>query len=235
MIRLNVSCVGILNFTLWWDLRLVWNCWRYNWLLAWIHCKISSIQFNFNSIQSSCEMHHEAGNIIGFSSSSPQIYTFCLLSHIHSSQNARILLHKFTPASICKSEKTWRQLSGHDHLLCRFTLWRHQMETFSALLALCAGNSPVTGEFPTQRPVTRSFDALFDLRLISWLSKQSWGWWFETPSRSFWRHSTGCHVIIVIELELKGMLCMKNQYLCPLGSDSYILLKLAPPKYIFMC
>ena len=36
--------------------------------------------------------------------------------------------------------------------------WRHQMETFSALLALCAGNSPVPGEFPTQRPVTRSFD-----------------------------------------------------------------------------
>ena len=34
----------------------------------------------------------------------------------------------------------------------------HQMETFSALLAVCAGNSPATGEFPTQRPVTRSFD-----------------------------------------------------------------------------
>ena len=35
--------------------------------------------------------------------------------------------------------------------------WRHQMKTFSALLALCAGNSPVTGEFPSQRPVTLSF------------------------------------------------------------------------------
>ena len=32
--------------------------------------------------------------------------------------------------------------------------WRHQMETFSALLAICTGNSPVTGEFPTQKPVT---------------------------------------------------------------------------------
>ena len=32
------------------------------------------------------------------------------------------------------------------------------METFSALLAICAGNSPVSGEFPAQRPVTRSFD-----------------------------------------------------------------------------
>ena len=38
------------------------------------------------------------------------------------------------------------------------------METFSALLAICAGNSPVPGEFPTQRPVTRSFDVFFDLR-----------------------------------------------------------------------
>ena len=66
--------------------------------------------------------------------------------------------------------------------------WRHQMETFSALLALCAGNSPVTGEFPSQRPVTQSFDVFFDLRLNKRLSKQSWGWWFETPSRSLWRH-----------------------------------------------
>ena len=50
---------------------------------------------------------------------------------------------------------------------------RHQMETFSALLAICAGNSPVTGKFPTLRPVTRSFDVFFDLRLNKQLSKQS--------------------------------------------------------------
>ena len=66
--------------------------------------------------------------------------------------------------------------------------WRHQMETFSALLAICAGNSPVPGEFPTQRPVARSFDVYFDLRLNKQLSKQSWGWWLETPSRPLWRH-----------------------------------------------
>ena len=66
--------------------------------------------------------------------------------------------------------------------------WRHQMEAFSALLAICAGNSPVSGEFPTQRPVTRSFDVYFDLRPNKRLSKQSWGWWFETPSRPSWRH-----------------------------------------------
>ena len=39
------------------------------------------------------------------------------------------------------------------------------METFPVLLAICAGNSPVPGEFPTQSPVTRSFDVFFDLRV----------------------------------------------------------------------
>ena len=66
--------------------------------------------------------------------------------------------------------------------------WRHQMETFSALLAICAGNSPIPGEFPAERPVTRSFDVFFDLRLNKRLSKQPWGWWFETLSRPLWRH-----------------------------------------------
>ena len=56
------------------------------------------------------------------------------------------------------------------------------------LLAICAGNSPVPGEFPTQRPVTRSFDDFFDLRLNKRLSKRSWGWWLETLSRPLWRH-----------------------------------------------
>ena len=65
--------------------------------------------------------------------------------------------------------------------------WRHQMETFSALLAICAGNSPVTGEIPTQKPMTRSFDIFLDLRLNKRLSKQWWGWRFEMPLRPLWR------------------------------------------------
>ena len=52
---------------------------------------------------------------------------------------------------------------------------------------LCAGNSPFPGEFPAQRPVTQSFDVFLDLRLNKRLSKQSRGWWFETPSRSLLR------------------------------------------------
>ena len=67
--------------------------------------------------------------------------------------------------------------------------WRHQMKTFSALLAICAGNSPVSGEFPAQRPVTRSFDVFFDQRPNKRLSKQSWVWWFETHLSPLWRHS----------------------------------------------
>ena len=50
------------------------------------------------------------------------------------------------------------------------------METFSALLDLCAGNSSVPGEFPAQRPVTRSFDVFFDLRLKNaWVNNREAG------------------------------------------------------------
>ena len=47
------------------------------------------------------------------------------------------------------------------------------METFSALLAICAGNSPVSGEFPAQRPVTQSFDVFFDVRV--WVNTREAG------------------------------------------------------------
>ena len=72
------------------------------------------------------------------------------------------------------SIKTWRFV---------YTWWRHQMETLSAFLAFCAGNSPVNSEFPSQRPVSQSLDVFFDLRLNKRLSKQLSGWWYETPSR----------------------------------------------------
>ena len=69
--------------------------------------------------------------------------------------------------------------------------WRHQMETLSALLAICAGNSSVAGEFPAQRPVTRSFDIFFELRLNKRWSKQSWGCWFKTLYVPLWHHCNG--------------------------------------------
>ena len=73
----------------------------------------------------------------------------------------------------------------------RVICWRHHMEIFSALLAVCAGNSPVTGEFHARRPVTRSLDVFFHLRLYKRLSKHSQGWLFERPSRPLWRQCNG--------------------------------------------
>ena len=61
--------------------------------------------------------------------------------------------------------------------------WKH----FRVTGPLC-GEFTGTGESPSQRPVTRSFDVFFDLRLNKRLRKQPWGWWFETPSCSLWRH-----------------------------------------------
>ena len=54
----------------------------------------------------------------------------------------------------------------------RITWWRHQIESFAAFLAICAGNSSVTGEFPTHRPVTRSFGVFF-LLAPEWTVKET--------------------------------------------------------------
>ena len=87
------------------------------------------------------------------------------------------------------------------HVLTSMSMIKcHQMETFSALLAICAGNSPVPGEFPTQRPVTRSFDVFFDLRLNKRLGKQSWRWWFETLSCPLWCHRNAMWVNSICKL-----------------------------------
>ena len=91
----------------------------------------------------------------------------------------------FTCAQIVESILLLKRISTRppylgDKFVYLNALWRHQMETFSALMALCAGNS--------QRPVTRSFDVFVYLRLIKHVSKQSWGWWFEISSRPLWRH-----------------------------------------------
>ena len=79
------------------------------------------------------------------------------------------------------------------------------METFSASLAICAGNPSFIGEFPAQRPVVRSFDVFVDLRRTKQLSTQWWGWWFEPPLRPLCRH---CNVELVfaVSLMLRGIL-----------------------------
>ena len=79
--------------------------------------------------------------------------------------------------------------------ICSWSWWHLQMETFSALLALCAGSSKVTGEFPSQRPVRRSFDVIFDLRLKA-VELKLRRRWFETPSRLLWRHCNYLRVLL---------------------------------------
>ena len=95
---------------------------------------------------------------------------------------------------VCHSKS--QDLKTFYHIRIDSAGWRHQMEAFLALLDLCEGNSPVTSEFPSQRPVTRNFDIFFDLRQNKLLSKPSTRRWFETPLRSLWRH---CYGIIVIK------------------------------------
>ena len=66
--------------------------------------------------------------------------------------------------------------------------WRHQMETFSALLILYAGNSPVPVSCPHKGQWRRAL--MFSL-ICAWINdwvNKPWGWWFETPSWSLWRH-----------------------------------------------
>ena len=78
-----------------------------------------------------------------------------------------------------------------------FSWWRHQMETFSALLAICAGihRSPVIS--PTK---ASDADLMFSLICVlnKRLSKQWWGWWFKTPSRPLWRHCNAPTISAVV-------------------------------------
>ena len=81
--------------------------------------------------------------------------------------------------AICLAIGTAFNANSIFHYSVGTSWWHHQMETFSAL-------------FPSQRPVMQCFDVSFDLCLNKQLRKQSWGWWFETPSSSLWCH---CNVL----------------------------------------
>ena len=86
---------------------------------------------------------------------------------------------------ICVARPRWI----HDDVI----KWKH----FPRYWPFVRGIHRVPGEFPAQRPVTRSIDAFFDLQPNKRLSKQWWGWWFETPSCTLWRHR---NVILVFWL-----------------------------------
>ena len=79
--------------------------------------------------------------------------------------------------------------------------WRHQMETFFPLLALCAGNSPVTSELPSQRPMTRSFDFFF------WSVPRTNGW-VNTREAGDLRRHRGHYDVIVMMIALYALLAI---------------------------
>ena len=90
--------------------------------------------------------------------------------------------------------------------------WRHQMELFSALLALCDWTPSVTRGFTPQRPVTKNLNVFFDLRLNKRMIKQSRRRWFETLSCSLWRH---CNVLVQSSLISQNVTTKITAKMCP--------------------
>ena len=113
----------------------------------------------------------------------------CLLT-VYSGADRR--KHQSSPH---KWPATWKMFPFDDVIivLCHggSPWWRHQMETFSALLAFSAGNSPVTGEFPAQRPVTRSFE--FSL-ICAWIDN----WANNGDAGDLRRHRANYDVIVML-------------------------------------
>ena len=87
---------------------------------------------------------------------------------------------------------------------------------------LLCGEFTGPGEFPTQRPVTRSFDVFFDLRLNKRLSKQPWGWWFEMPSLSLWRQCNGEKRFVAAKIQfcVSGVRNFRNNGVCSSRKDT---------------
>ena len=98
-----------------------------------------------------------------------------------------LCIKKYRHPSVCHNMKDCHVIKWRWHFLCNFMMTSSNGNIFRVTGPFC-GEFTGPGEFPTQRPVTRSFDVFLDLRLNKRLNKQSWGWWFETLSRPFWRH-----------------------------------------------
>ena len=125
------------------------------------------------------------------------IYIYIYKTHATKHSHALILsiictfsLQNLGQISIYNSARP-RPMRKHVTYYSSLTWWRRQMKTFSALLALCVGNSPVTSEFPSQRPVTRSFGVFFDMRLKN-------GWIHNRDASDVRRYRTHYDVTVFI-------------------------------------
>ena len=116
-----------------------------------------------------------------------QLYNYRVRqTQLGNGSSIRILMYLAIERSLC-----FGMIQGNASIVS--TWWRHQMETFSALLALCVGNSPVTGEFPSQMPVTRSFDVLF---ICAWIN----GSVSNLEAGDLRRHHAHYDVVVMINL-----------------------------------
>ena len=152
-------------------------------------------------------------------------YTLLILSYIHSLVSL-LIIHWQTKCSSSSITVHWEQsrasmdfwgdrVSHARFLAC--VSWRAGAKVQRDVCVLWSGKDrgsgnifrvtghlcrEFTGEFPAQRPVTRSFDVFFDLRLNKRLSKPSRGWWSETPSWSLWRQRNGIHKVAYKQMHL---------------------------------
>ena len=202
---------------------IVWcMSWQIGWLIIELRsinsCRLKKSQFKFN-ISTKCNMECRNTDVRFFSvivieqirkweeffifvKSQERCDRSMLCRHVAKSKNIFELVSEHCNSTNWFIDKT-NIISDYSAMQSdNNAWWCHQIGTFSALLAICVWNSPVSSEFPSQRPVTWSFD-VFYLRLNKPLSKQSWGWWFETLSRPSWRHCDGMERIVSLRLHLQ--------------------------------
>ena len=113
--------------------------------------------------------------------SSAKWRSFCLggyeLKNLHFNiSSAKCRIFRLTLCGILQCHFWWLLLLHRDCFHAQFS-----MMTSSNGSIFCV-TCPLCGEFPSQRPVTRSFNVFFDMCLSKRSSNQSWGWWSETPS-----------------------------------------------------
>ena len=155
-------------------------------------CNFVNMTFLFHGTMITSQTRH-----LGFSANTGEVSKCNWVYHIIRKMPSRNSLvmevhrhHRNKTTQVSRAWNVWRATYTHDfrHRFIQIkqngnakSWWRHEMKTFSASLAPCSGNSPVTGEFPSQRPGTQSFDVFFGLRLNKRFSKQSRRRWSETP------------------------------------------------------
>ena len=123
---------------------------------------------------------------------------YCLYVYVYHTNFTNLLIKMLILSVVILSYPTYTlSLINTDMFLMALLsilIWRcHQMKTFSALRALCAGNSPLTGEFPSQRPVTRSFDVSL---ICAWIN----GWVNNREAGDLRRHRAHCDVTVMIRV-----------------------------------